>query len=76
MECNVLKLLSKPKTKRGKRHLQEREPKVHENTKKTMFVKGGQTSALITNVLKQFVIFLHLLFYFFPKKFFIIQVFA
>jgi len=44
----------KPKTKRGKRFLQGREPLVVENVKKAMFVKGGRTNEAITKTLKQF----------------------
>jgi len=47
---------SKPKTKRGKRFLQSREPKVIENVKQAMFIKGGRTSEIVTKSLKQFVI--------------------
>lgn len=48
-------LLSKPKTKRGKRFLENRDPKVVENVKRAMFIKGGRTSEKITKALKQFV---------------------
>ncbi|KAL4233825.1 rRNA-binding ribosome biosynthesis protein rpf2 [Mactra antiquata] len=43
----------KPKTQRGKRFLQEREAKIFENPKKTMFVKGGNTSQTVTQMLKE-----------------------
>ncbi len=45
----------KPKTKRGKRFLQNRESKVIENTKQALFVKGGRTNEIITKSLKEFV---------------------
>jgi hypothetical protein len=48
-------IFSKPKTKRGKRFLQNREPKVIENVKQAMFIKGGRTSEIVTKSLKQFV---------------------
>jgi len=50
----VVERITKPKTKRGKRFLEERDPKVHENIKKAMFVKGGKTSNTVTTALKQF----------------------
>lgn len=43
----------KPKTQRGKRFLQGREAKIHENTKQTIFVKGGNTSQTVTLLLKE-----------------------
>ncbi|KAK3522764.1 hypothetical protein QTP86_034195, partial [Hemibagrus guttatus] len=42
----------KPKTKRSKRFLQNREPKVSENCKNTMIMKGGNTSQSVTQALK------------------------
>ena len=45
----------KPKTKRGKRFLENRAPKVVENTKQALFVKGGRTNEIITRSLKEFV---------------------
>lgn len=44
----------KPKTKRGKRFLENRESKVIENTKQSIFVKGGRTNELVSETLKQF----------------------
>jgi len=44
----------KPKTKRGKRFLQGREPLVVENVKKAMLIRGGRTSEGVTTALKQF----------------------
>jgi len=51
---SLINRVSKPKTKRGKRHLQSRESKVIENTKQCIFIKGGRTSELITQSLKEF----------------------
>ncbi|KAF4091939.1 hypothetical protein AMELA_G00015510 [Ameiurus melas] len=42
----------KPKTKRSKRFLQTREPKLTENLKNAMIVKGGNTSETVTHALK------------------------
>jgi ribosome production factor 2 len=45
----------KPKTKRGKRFLENRDPKVIENIKKAMFVNGGRTNEVVRTALRQFV---------------------
>lgn len=45
--------VSKPKTKRGKRFLENRESKVVENAKQSMFIKGGRTNELITRSLRE-----------------------
>ncbi|XP_030627457.1 ribosome production factor 2 homolog [Chanos chanos] len=42
----------KPKTKRSKRFLQSREPKLTENFKNAMIMKGGNTSETVTQALK------------------------
>ncbi|XP_064412384.1 ribosome production factor 2 homolog isoform X1 [Latimeria chalumnae] len=42
----------KPKTKRSKRFLQKRESKLIENTKNAMLIKGGNTSEIVTQTLK------------------------
>ncbi|XP_076872788.1 ribosome production factor 2 homolog [Brachyhypopomus gauderio] len=42
----------KPKTKRSKRFLQNRESKLVENCKNAMIIKGGNTSELVTQALK------------------------
>ncbi|XP_043918667.1 ribosome production factor 2 homolog [Protopterus annectens] len=42
----------KPKTKRAKRFLQNREPKLIENVKTAMIVKGGNTNETVTQALK------------------------
>ncbi|XP_048577610.1 ribosome production factor 2 homolog isoform X2 [Nematostella vectensis] len=43
---------SKPKTQKGKRVIENRSAKVVENTKTAMFIRGGRTSELVTQVLK------------------------
>ncbi len=48
-------MISKAKTKRGKRFLENREPKVVENVKKAVFIKGGKTNECVTKALKNFV---------------------
>jgi len=45
-------LVSKPKTHRGKRFLQKREGKLEENTKSVMMIRGGKTSEMVTQALK------------------------
>lgn len=42
----------KPKTKRSKRFLQNREPKLTENIKTAMIMKGGNTTETVTQALK------------------------
>uniref|UniRef100_A0A286X9M7 Ribosome production factor 2 homolog n=1 Tax=Cavia porcellus TaxID=10141 RepID=A0A286X9M7_CAVPO len=42
----------KPKTKRAKRFLEKREPKLSENIKNAMLIKGGNANATVTQVLK------------------------
>ncbi|KAL8186378.1 UNVERIFIED_CONTAM: rRNA-binding ribosome biosynthesis protein rpf2 [Gekko kuhli] len=42
----------KPKTKRAKRFLENRAPKLTENTKNAMFIKGGNASSTVTDALK------------------------
>lgn len=44
--------ISKPKTQRGKRFLQNREAKAEESTKQVMLIRGGKTSNLITQAMK------------------------
>ncbi|KAH9489147.1 rRNA-binding ribosome biosynthesis protein rpf2 [Bulinus truncatus] len=43
----------KPKTQQGRRALEKKEPKIVENTKSTLFFKGGNTSSIVTQVLKE-----------------------
>ncbi|XP_043860045.1 ribosome production factor 2 homolog [Dromiciops gliroides] len=42
----------KPKTKRTKRFLEKREPKLNENVKNAMLIRGGNANATITQVLR------------------------
>ncbi|KFW84251.1 Ribosome production factor 2 [Manacus vitellinus] len=42
----------KPKTKRAKRFLEKREPKLNENTKNAMLIRGGNANLTVTAVLK------------------------
>ncbi|XP_060711848.1 ribosome production factor 2 homolog isoform X2 [Hemiscyllium ocellatum] len=42
----------KPKTKRAKRFLEKRDPKIIENTKNAMLIKGGNTSETVTQALR------------------------
>ncbi|XP_060609157.2 ribosome production factor 2 homolog isoform X1 [Anolis sagrei] len=48
----ALDRVEKPKTKRAKRFLEKREPKLTENTKNAMLIKGGNANTTITEVLK------------------------
>ncbi|CAG5116098.1 unnamed protein product, partial [Candidula unifasciata] len=43
----------KPKTQRGRRALEKKEPKIIENTKHALFLKGGNTSQTVSQVLKE-----------------------
>lgn len=45
----------RPKTKRGKRAVERRAPKDVENNKTTLFLRGGKTSELVTNTMKDLV---------------------
>ncbi|XP_033740701.1 ribosome production factor 2 homolog [Pecten maximus] len=49
----VLQRVVKPKTQKGKRFLEGREPKITENTKTSIFVKGGNTSMTVTQAMKE-----------------------
>ncbi|XP_060084935.1 ribosome production factor 2 homolog isoform X2 [Ylistrum balloti] len=49
----VLQRVVKPKTQKGKRFLEGREPKITENTKNAIFVKGGNTSMTVTQAMKE-----------------------
>ncbi|ESO82697.1 hypothetical protein LOTGIDRAFT_229754 [Lottia gigantea] len=49
----VLQRVSKPKTHKGRKFLENREPKIEENDKSAMFIKGGNTSQTVTQVLKE-----------------------
>ncbi|XP_067950842.1 ribosome production factor 2 homolog [Watersipora subatra] len=48
----VMQRVVKPKTQQGRRALELREPKIVENNKKTMVMRGGKTSESINNALK------------------------
>lgn len=43
----------KPNSQRHRRYLDARAPKVHENPKKAMFLKGGNSSEIVTTMLKE-----------------------
>ncbi|XP_044282332.1 ribosome production factor 2 homolog isoform X3 [Varanus komodoensis] len=49
---DALDRVVKPKTKRAKRFLEKREPKLTENTKTAMLIKGGNANSTVTEVLK------------------------
>uniref|UniRef100_A0A8B9NRP0 Ribosome production factor 2 homolog n=1 Tax=Accipiter nisus TaxID=211598 RepID=A0A8B9NRP0_9AVES len=57
--------LRKPKTKRAKRFLEKREPKLKENTKNAMLIKGGNANLTVTEV-AYLGLFSFFLFVFFP----------
>jgi ribosome production factor 2 len=44
-------VLVKPRTKRGKRMLEKRAPKLVEDAKRALFLYGGNTSATVKDVL-------------------------
>jgi len=46
---------SKPKNQRVKRALEERAPKLVENTKTAMFIRGGRISEKVTQAMKELV---------------------
>ena len=48
----VLKRVEKTKTQKGKRALEEREPKAIENTKTALFVRGANCSDLVMKCMK------------------------
>uniref|UniRef100_A0A8C0UWC1 Ribosome production factor 2 homolog n=1 Tax=Cyanistes caeruleus TaxID=156563 RepID=A0A8C0UWC1_CYACU len=49
---DALDRVVKPKTKRAKRFLEKREPKLNENTKNAMLIKGGNANLTVAEVLK------------------------
>ncbi|XP_078617713.1 ribosome production factor 2 homolog [Branchiostoma floridae x Branchiostoma japonicum] len=51
--ATVMQRIVKPKTQAAKRGLEVRAPKLEENDKVAMFIKGGHTSETITQVLKE-----------------------
>ena len=48
-------MIRKPKNQRVKRALDDRAPKLIENEKTAMFIRGGRTSETVTQVLKDLV---------------------
>ncbi|XP_072264868.1 ribosome production factor 2 homolog [Pyxicephalus adspersus] len=49
---SALDKVVKPKTRRSKRFLEQRGPKLYENDKSTMLIKGGNASNTVTQALK------------------------
>ncbi|KAK2114293.1 hypothetical protein P7K49_008559 [Saguinus oedipus] len=49
---DALDRIVKPKMKRAKRFLEKTEPKLNENIKNAMLIKGGNANATVTQVLK------------------------
>uniref|UniRef100_A0A8C5Y084 RPF2 n=1 Tax=Microcebus murinus TaxID=30608 RepID=A0A8C5Y084_MICMU len=49
---DALDRVVKPKTKRAKRFLEKRQPKLSENIKNAMLIKGGNADATVTQVLR------------------------
>uniref|UniRef100_A0A8D2E4D1 Uncharacterized protein n=1 Tax=Sciurus vulgaris TaxID=55149 RepID=A0A8D2E4D1_SCIVU len=49
---DALDRVMKPKTKRAKRFLEKREPKLSENIKNALLIKGGNANTTVTQVLK------------------------
>ncbi|XP_054578389.1 ribosome production factor 2 homolog isoform X4 [Eptesicus fuscus] len=49
---DALDRVVKPKTKRAKRFLEKREPKLSENIKNAMLIKGGNANSAVTQVLR------------------------
>ncbi|XP_041354756.1 ribosome production factor 2 homolog [Gigantopelta aegis] len=49
----ALQRIVKAKTQKGKRILEQKESKIYENVKTAMFIKGGNTSLAVTQVLKE-----------------------
>ncbi|KAK2490658.1 hypothetical protein MC885_001472 [Smutsia gigantea] len=49
---DTLERVVKPKTKRVKRFLEKREPKLSENIKNAMLIKGGSANSTVTQVLR------------------------
>ena len=46
---------SKPKTFRGRKFLEYRAPKIYENDKQTLIIKGATTSEIVNNFLTDLV---------------------
>jgi len=51
----VFMLFSKPKTHKGKQFLEERAPKLVENPKKAMFIRGNKTSEIVVRAMTDLV---------------------
>ncbi|XP_063405471.1 ribosome production factor 2 homolog isoform X1 [Mytilus trossulus] len=49
----VMQRVVKPKTQKGRRFLENRDGKITENTKSSMFIKGGNTSITVSQILKE-----------------------
>uniref|UniRef100_A0A8C0X2R0 RPF2 n=1 Tax=Castor canadensis TaxID=51338 RepID=A0A8C0X2R0_CASCN len=64
---DALDRVVKPKTKRAKRFLEKREPKLSENIKNAMLIKGGNANATVTQVLKD-VVCIYICFFFFRRQ--------
>lgn len=45
----------RPKTQRGRRAVEQRAPKIVENTKTALFLRGGRTSEIVTQAMKDLV---------------------
>lgn len=56
-KCEIKYLFRKPATKRHARYLKGREPKLIENDKTCLVIRGGNASQQIVNVLKELVCF-------------------
>lgn len=52
MTANPSLRVRRPKTQRGKRHLERRAPKLVENPKSSLVIRGGHTNETISQVLK------------------------
>lgn len=61
-------VLRRAKTHKGRRLLDAKEPKLVENSKTTMFIRGGRTSETVTQALKDLVSILAFLFQSFKEQ--------
>lgn len=57
-ENRLLFFFRKPKTQRGKRFLLNRDAKLEENTKTVMLIRGGKTSEMVTQAMRDIVCFI------------------
>ena len=53
IQAQSLGIRKKAKTHKGKKFLEEREPKLDENLKSAIFVKGKKSSQVINNLLRE-----------------------